>query len=216
MLTRFKVWFTSLVMTGLLSFISVIWLDKPIAIRIHNAFGAQHISSDVADSPGLSIPTISVFVFAVLGLLAIIRRNFSKLETTVACCDISILAAEGIKNQLKYAFGRTWPDSWAPQVPSLIRDNVYGFHFFHTGQVYEFISLGPRGGDCGCVHCFMDYASEIPPNLRHMHRRRGCRTCSVEFAFCQRRHCRDVCRGFGRSVHCRSTCADFPALSVCY
>jgi membrane-associated phospholipid phosphatase len=63
-------------------------------------------------------------------------RQFSKLETVILLCDISTVVADAIKNQLKFVFGRTWPDSWAPNVPSLIHDNVYAFHFFRGGDLF--------------------------------------------------------------------------------
>jgi membrane-associated phospholipid phosphatase len=142
MTSKFKVWLFGLVMTGLLTFISVAWIDKPIAILVNNAFGPRHLPSEVASSPGLSIPIVSALVFIIFGLSAILGRNFSKLERTIVWCDISVLAAEATKNQLKYAFGRTWPDSWGPQIMSLIRDDVYEFHFFHSGQSYESFPSG--------------------------------------------------------------------------
>jgi hypothetical protein len=66
---------------------------------------------ELAGSPFFSVPLVAAAVFVVLGLLAIMGRRFSKLETALLLCDISMLAAYTIKNQLKFAFGRTWPDS---------------------------------------------------------------------------------------------------------
>jgi membrane-associated phospholipid phosphatase len=141
MTRTFKFWLGGLVMTGLIALISVAWVDKPIAILV-NHLGLRHFPDELAHSPGLSIPLVSSLVFAVFGLAAILGRNFSRLEWAILLCDISVLAAEAIKNQLKYVFGRTWPDSWEPEILSLIRDNVYGFHFFHQGQSYESFPSG--------------------------------------------------------------------------
>jgi membrane-associated phospholipid phosphatase len=74
--------------------------------------------------------------------LAILERRFSRIETAVLLCSISILASQAIKNQLKFVFGRTWPDSWAPDVSSLARDNAYGFHFFQAGTSFESFPSG--------------------------------------------------------------------------
>ena len=49
-------------------------------------------------------------------------------------CDVSVLVAEIIKNQLKFLFGRSWPDSWGPNILSLVHNNVYGFHFLQSGK----------------------------------------------------------------------------------
>jgi membrane-associated phospholipid phosphatase len=57
-------------------------------------------------------------------------------------CGFSVLGADAVKNQLKYVFGRTWPDSWDPQITSFIRDNVYGFNFFTHGRSFESFPSG--------------------------------------------------------------------------
>jgi hypothetical protein len=132
MTRSFKAWLSGLLLTTLLASISVMWLDRPIAILINRTFGSRHIPDTVVSSPGLSIPLASAFIFVIYGLSAVMGRNFSKLDSSVLLCDISALAADAIKNQLKFVFGRTWPDSWDPQILSLIHDNVYGFNFFHS------------------------------------------------------------------------------------
>jgi membrane-associated phospholipid phosphatase len=142
MTRTFKAWLGGLVMTGLIALISVAWVDKPIALLVDEHLGMRHFPDELAHSPGLSIPLASSLVFAVFGLSAILGRSFSRLERAMLLCDISVLAAEAIKNQLKYVFGRTWPDSWGPDILSLIRDNVYGFHFFYRGQSYESFPSG--------------------------------------------------------------------------
>jgi len=142
MTRAFKIWLSGLLITALLASISVVWLDKPIAMLIHDAFGTRHFPDELVRSPRFSIPLASALVFVAFGLSAIIGRQFSKLETSVLLCGISVLAADVIKNQLKYVFGRTWPDSWGPGISSLIRDDVYGFHFFHSGRSYESFPSG--------------------------------------------------------------------------
>ena len=141
MTRTFKLWLCGLVMTGLMALTSIAWVDKPIAIAV-NHLGLWHFPDELAHSPGLSIPLASSLVFAVFGLAAILGRKFSRLEWAILLCDISVLVAEAIKNQLKYAFGRTGPESRGPEILSLISDNVYGFHFFHQGQSYESFPSG--------------------------------------------------------------------------
>jgi membrane-associated phospholipid phosphatase len=145
MAPKCRAWFVGLLLTGLLSFISITWIDRPIAILVHDLIGPGHVSSEVASSPGLSIlsiPLFSALVFVIFGLLALLGRSLSRIEWAIVLCDISILAADTIKNQLKYFFGRTWPDSWGPHIVSFIHDNVYEFNFFHAGQSYESFPSG--------------------------------------------------------------------------
>lgn len=47
-----------------------------------------------------------------------------------------------IKEQLKFVFGRYWPTTWIDNNPSLLRDNVYGFNWFHAGSAYQSFPSG--------------------------------------------------------------------------
>jgi membrane-associated phospholipid phosphatase len=142
MTRQFKSWLIGLLMTTLLVSVSVAWIDKPIATAIGATFGSWNLPDAIVRSPGLSIPLASALIFVIFGLFAIMGRKFSELEISVLLCNISVLAADAIKNQLKFVFGRTWPDSWDPQIISLIRDNVYGFNFFHYGRSFESFPSG--------------------------------------------------------------------------
>jgi membrane-associated phospholipid phosphatase len=142
MTRTFVAWFASLLTIVLIALISVQLLDRPIALWVHDIFGSPRKVGELASSPIFSIPLILAVAFVILGLLAIMGRRFSKLGATVLLCNISMLAADAIKNQLKFAFGRTWPDSWKPGVVSLVQDNAYGFHFFQPGTSFESFPSG--------------------------------------------------------------------------
>jgi membrane-associated phospholipid phosphatase len=59
--------------------------------------------------------------------------------------------AEAIKNQLKFAFGRTWPDTWVNDNPSFIHDGVFGFNPFHGGPGYMSFPSGHLSLTCAIV-----------------------------------------------------------------
>ena len=44
-----------------------------------------------------------------------------------------MLTAIGVKDLLKIAFGRTWPETWTNNNPSFITDHAYYFAPFHGG-----------------------------------------------------------------------------------
>jgi membrane-associated phospholipid phosphatase len=142
MTRTFKIWLASLLAVALFSLISVLWFDKPTALLVHDIFGGRQISTALADSRILSVPLVTASIFVIFGLLAIMGREFSIFENAIVLCDISILAADAVKNQLKFVFGRTWPDSWGPHILSLVHDNVYGFHFFQSGGSFESFPSG--------------------------------------------------------------------------
>ena len=142
MMRAFVAWLAGLLTVTLIAAISVQWIDRPLALWVHDVFGSPHHAVVLADFPVFSIPLVSASLFVILGLWAIMGRRLSKLETAVFLCDISVLAADAIKDQLKFAFGRTWPESWRPGVLSLVHDNAYGFHFFQPGTSFESFPSG--------------------------------------------------------------------------
>jgi membrane-associated phospholipid phosphatase len=66
-------------------------------------------------------------------------------------CSLSVLITEAAKEQLKFLFGRTWPESWTGNNPSFIRDGVYGFHFMHGGAGYNSFPSGHMATSCAVL-----------------------------------------------------------------
>ena len=59
------------------------------------------------------------------------------LQTLLVAIAANLVATAIIKDLLKRAFGRTWPETWLGDNRSLIADNVYGFYPFHFGGTYQ-------------------------------------------------------------------------------
>jgi len=49
---------------------------------------------------------------------------------------------------LKFAFGRTWPETWINNNPSLIGNGTYGFNPFHGGSGYNSFPSGHTTAVC--------------------------------------------------------------------
>jgi membrane-associated phospholipid phosphatase len=64
------------------------------------------------------------------------------LETVIALDAATLAVAVEVKEQLKYAFGRTWPETWVRNNPSFIKDGVYGFFPFSGGPAYSSFPSG--------------------------------------------------------------------------
>jgi membrane-associated phospholipid phosphatase len=65
------------------------------------------------------------------------KKPLSRLESVLLVCSLSVVTASIIKDQLKFVFGRTWPETWVGNNPSLIHDGVYGFNPFHIGAAFR-------------------------------------------------------------------------------
>lgn len=50
---------------------------------------------------------------------------------TLIACGFAVLISYAVKEELKYAFGRLWPETWVDGNPSWIKDGAYGFYPFH-------------------------------------------------------------------------------------
>jgi membrane-associated phospholipid phosphatase len=137
----FKTWLAGLVSTATFVTVSFQWFDRPIALLIYNIFGGWRESAELAARIS-KIPLATAIVFVLCGLVALTGRPFSKRWSAVAMSAVSLMATIIIKDELKFAFGRTWPDTWGPGIVSFVRDNVYGFHFFQPGNSFESFPSG--------------------------------------------------------------------------
>jgi membrane-associated phospholipid phosphatase len=143
MTRAFKSWFVGLVLTAAFVSLSVQWLDRPLALWVCDTFGVWRTSLPIQSADRIfSTPLGSAVLFVIFGLVAIMGRRFSKLEAALAMSTISTLATIVVNSQLKFAFGRTWPDTAEPEIVSLLHDNAYGFHFFQFGKAFESFPSG--------------------------------------------------------------------------
>jgi len=132
--------------------ISYEWLDRPIAFFSYALHPGpkQALFEPLTHIPDPLIPGAAI-AFVVLGLWALAGRPLSRWQATVLLCSVSLPVASAIKEQLKYVFGRTWPETWVQNNPSLIHDGVYGFNFFRSGAGYSSFPSGHTTLTCAIV-----------------------------------------------------------------
>jgi membrane-associated phospholipid phosphatase len=148
--SRVSAWLIALLVTIVVVAVAYAWLDRPIALFAHGELAKEKL---FAELPKISewFAVIAVGVFAVLGLRGLTGRPLSKLEAVALLCALSLVTSAALKNYLKFAFGRTWPETWVDNNPSLIRDGVYGFNFFHGGRGYESFPSGHTTAVCAVM-----------------------------------------------------------------
>ena len=148
-LVRLRTWLIALVLVAVAVTISYQWLDRPIAFFAH-AYLRQPIFERLTRISEWLAP-IAVLVFAAIGLRALIGGALSRIEAAVLLCALSVVTSAEIKDQLKFVFGRTWPETWVNDNPSLIRDGAYGFNFFHGGRGYASFPSGHTTVVCAAM-----------------------------------------------------------------
>jgi membrane-associated phospholipid phosphatase len=142
--------FYGLLVCLVLCAVSVTFLDRPIALFVHDLLREQDGPSRDAINALALVPDVHIILaialVATLGLVRLKRRGLryamSRRLKPLAETDLmdvgflasmAVIVAEVIKTTFKFAFGRTWPETWIKDNPSFIRDGVYGFFPFHGG-----------------------------------------------------------------------------------
>src|SRR5215472_5434332 len=86
------------------------WLDQPIASFVHQNVTDKTIFVWLHRLP-VAFLLLSLLEFLWCGFYALTNRPFSRVQSVGLACSISLVTANFINNQLKYAFGRTWPET---------------------------------------------------------------------------------------------------------
>jgi membrane-associated phospholipid phosphatase len=147
---RITFWLIWLALTAAFCAVSYQWFDRPIAFFMHRELGQPFFLTQLPRISEWLVGAASV-VFVLLGLRGLTGRPLSRLEAVILLCGLSIIVSAALKNELKFVFGRTWPETWINNNPSLIRDGVYGFNFFRPGRAYEAFPSGHTAAVCSAM-----------------------------------------------------------------
>jgi membrane-associated phospholipid phosphatase len=132
-------WLSALTASVFAVFVSYEWLDRPVALFAHDRTIKEQTYAALTHIPDLFAP-VAVLVFLIVGFAVFSERPL--------LCSISVIVASAAKGLLKFAFGRTWPETWVGNNPSFIHDGVYGFNPFHGGLGYMSFPSGHLSVTC--------------------------------------------------------------------
>jgi membrane-associated phospholipid phosphatase len=129
----------AVLLCAMLVAISYFFVDRPVAWFVHN-----HVShSDLLIWPTLVPPfLVRLAPWAILVAFAWWAWHPRGGAKILLAFSLSLIVAEAIKDQLKWCFGRYWPETWVNNNPSLIQNGAYGLHPFHKGIAYESFPSG--------------------------------------------------------------------------
>jgi membrane-associated phospholipid phosphatase len=146
-------WAIGFSLTAAAVVLSYFWLDRPIASFVHEHLRDFDVFALLTYVPAISVP-LAVLAFAAVALRALSRRALTRLQTVIVISGASLAVSEAVKVQLKFAFGRTWPETWVRDNPSFIRDGVYGFNPFHGGPGFAAFPSGHMSAVCAVMSVF--------------------------------------------------------------
>lgn len=112
--------------------VSVTYLDRPWAYYAHSALAGFPLRR-LTHIPEV-LGTGATIAVVALGLAQVAGFARSGIARTIFLASLSFCVALTIKDALKVSFGRTWPETWIHNNPSLISNGVYGFFPFHGGE----------------------------------------------------------------------------------
>jgi membrane-associated phospholipid phosphatase len=121
--------------------LAMAFVDRPIATYSHDVLHRPGWAEWLTKLATLPAPA------AVIGLLAasltwLLERRLTPAWRLVLAASCATLLATIVLLALKYAFGRTWPDTWIDNNPSWIRNHAFGFVPFHGGPGYASFPSG--------------------------------------------------------------------------
>jgi membrane-associated phospholipid phosphatase len=148
--TPLRNWCIGLAITTAGVIASYFWLDQPIALFVHRTVADKTIFVWLQRLP-VAFFLLSSLILAWCGLWALMERPLSRAQSIGLACSVTFIATNLITNQLKYAFGRTWPETWIEKNPSLIQNGVFGFTPFHGGLGFASFPSGHVAAVCAVM-----------------------------------------------------------------
>ena len=144
-ITGLRKWAIALTICVLCITVSYYWIDRPVAYFVHNELRGYRDIFDVATRlPKLIGPFVTACTL-VLGVRAVTRRRLTEIQTAIVLSALSLAVSDAPENWLKFAFGRTWPETWVQDSPSLIHFNPFhggpGFAAFPSGHMVAICAI---------------------------------------------------------------------------
>ncbi|MBX6419518.1 MAG: phosphatase PAP2 family protein [Nevskia sp.] len=121
--------------------ISYGYLDRPLAVWIHRHLAANPLFpwlTHIVD-PLVPLALCALVIAAATGAFGC---RLGQGVRPVLGAAIAVLVAAAVKDELKWVFGRTWPETWIDGNPSYLRDGVYTFAWFHGGRGWSAFPSG--------------------------------------------------------------------------
>jgi membrane-associated phospholipid phosphatase len=140
-------WSLGFLGTSVAVVVSYLWLDRPIAYLAHDELQRFHLFQKLTLIPDALVP-LAIVAFMALGLRGLAGGRLSRFQSVMLLSGLSLAVAVMVKDQLKFAFGRPWPETWVRNNLSFIRDGAYGFHPFHGGAGYASFPSGHMTMTC--------------------------------------------------------------------
>jgi membrane-associated phospholipid phosphatase len=128
------------VLCVVLTLLSIAFVDRAVSTWAHTLdkpapfVWLTHIIDPFVPAASIVLPGV--------GIAALFGWRPGPVGRTVLALCIAVLVATVLKEELKFLFGRTWPETWVANNPSWIKDGVYRFEPLHGGRGWASLPSG--------------------------------------------------------------------------
>lgn len=106
---------------------AIAFIDRPVADFAHASLRVNEAAFAALTHIVDPIPVAAGLVAGGYGIAALLGVRPGPRGMIALRIAVAVLIAIALKEQLKFLFGRTWPETWTGNNPSYIKDGVYGF-----------------------------------------------------------------------------------------
>jgi membrane-associated phospholipid phosphatase len=139
------------------------FLDRPFALfsyaHFHHTRAPFVALTDLVDL--LEVGAVFGLIWA--GFIVASGRRMGPNGLIALRATLALFLAIGVKQLAKYAFGRTWPETWTCGNPSFIRDGAFGFTPFHGGAGWSSFPSGHEAVVCAVAGCLWTLTPRLRP-----------------------------------------------------
>jgi membrane-associated phospholipid phosphatase len=86
--------------------------------------------------------TKAICVFYIYYFIKLVLAKASQTDYKIMLIANAVVIGQVLKDFIKGIFGRYWTETFINNNPSLIRDHVFGFNWFHSGTAYTSFPSG--------------------------------------------------------------------------
>lgn len=129
------------------------WVDRPwawFAFRhFHEARGPFILMTRLVDL----LEAFAALILIGAGAAFLFGKHLGERGLNALRVALALFVAIGVKEVFKFAFGRTWPETWVGNNPSLISNDAFGFSPFHGGPGWMSFPSGHETVVCAVAAC---------------------------------------------------------------
>ena len=135
-------WTAALLVCGACVTVSYFFVDRPFAYFVYDEFRGYRAIFDLFGRLPKVLGPLVMGCTLIFGVRAVMGRPLTEIQTSIVLSALSLAFSAILTTWLKFSFGRTWPETWVQDNPSLIRDGVHNFNPFHGGPGFAAFPSG--------------------------------------------------------------------------